>query len=214
MLYVTKVINEIKHNFFSSILQFSFCLLHHHFYVYVFAKGNWPKASQLAKKQNKIIKQNISDGKLSTGIGLAVSRYLLQHSSQPCNLVVAARTRYPLEELKREFPGRVELVVGRFGDAPPSLSACPSSSTSSTSSSSSSSPASSVPFALEAEVVRTAQSKWGRLDGIVINHATLEPVGRVASDANVEGWQEAFNVNLFSAVALVRYNDLHLIKAI
>ena len=54
-------------------------------------------------------------------------------------------------------------------------------------------------------MVRIAQSKWGRLDGLVINHAMLEPVGRVASDARVTAWQEAFNVNLFSAVALVSY---------
>lgn len=83
------------------------------------------------------------------------------------------------------------MVVGSFGDAPPSSRPLESEST--------------TPFALEAEVVRVAETRWGRLDGLVINHATLAPVGRVAaeSDAKVEGWQEAFNVNFFSAVALV-----------
>lgn len=43
---------------------------------------------------------------------------------------------------------------------------------------------------------------FGRLDGIVINHAVIGPIKRLA-DASVEEWSQVYNANLFSALALV-----------
>jgi NAD(P)-dependent dehydrogenase (short-subunit alcohol dehydrogenase family) len=52
------------------------------------------------------------------------------------------------------------------------------------------------------KAVELATSRWGRLDGVVVNHGTLEPVKKVG-DGSVEEWRKAFDVNVFSAVGLV-----------
>ncbi|KAF8759966.1 NAD-P-binding protein [Rhizoctonia solani] len=54
--------------------------------------------------------------------------------------------------------------------------------------------------------VDLAKSKFGRLDGLILNAGTLEPLGRIDSpESSVEGWKSMFDINLFSL--------LHLIKA-
>lgn len=40
---------------------------------------------------------------------------------------------------------------------------------------------------------------------MVINHGVVEPVAKIA-DANLEEWKSGFEVNVLSAVALVRHN--------
>lgn len=45
----------------------------------------------------------------SKGIGVAVARHLLQQSHK---VVLAARSREPLETIKKSHPGQVEYVVG------------------------------------------------------------------------------------------------------
>lgn len=50
--------------------------------------------------------------------------------------------------------------------------------------------------------VGLAIERWGRVDGLVINHGTVSPVARIA-DANVDEWTEGFNINVASAVRLV-----------
>jgi NAD(P)-dependent dehydrogenase (short-subunit alcohol dehydrogenase family) len=52
------------------------------------------------------------------------------------------------------------------------------------------------------KAVELATSRWGRLDGVIVNHGTLEPVKKVA-DGTVEEWRKAFDTNVFSAVGLV-----------
>lgn len=44
----------------------------------------------------------------------------------------------------------------------------------------------------------------GRLDALIVNHGTLNPVKRVA-DSTPKEWRSAFDVNVFSAVGLVSY---------
>lgn len=44
--------------------------------------------------------------------------------------------------------------------------------------------------------------KFGQIDGLVLNHGTLEPVTRI-SDSDVGAWKRGFDVNFFSAVAWV-----------
>lgn len=47
-----------------------------------------------------------------------------------------------------------------------------------------------------------AQSRFGRLDGLVLNHGVLEPASRIA-DSDVQAWRSNFDVNFFSLVAMV-----------
>lgn len=44
---------------------------------------------------------------------------------------------------------------------------------------------------------------FGRLDGLVVNHAILTPIKRIA-DSTVEEWKKVYDANFFSALALVR----------
>lgn len=57
-------------------------------------------------------------------------------------------------------------------------------------------------FSLAKKAVELALDRWGRLDALVVNHGTLDPVKKVA-DGSVEEWRGAFDVNVFSAVGLV-----------
>lgn len=58
-------------------------------------------------------------------------------------------------------------------------------------------------LSLGAKAVELAASRWGRLDALIVNHGTLEPVKKVA-DTEPQEWRETFDVNVFSAVSLVR----------
>lgn len=42
----------------------------------------------------------------------------------------------------------------------------------------------------------------GKIDGIIINHAALEPIKKVA-DSSVDEWKKLYDINLFSPLALV-----------
>jgi len=44
--------------------------------------------------------------------------------------------------------------------------------------------------------------KFGRLDSIVLNAGTLDPVTRI-KNSTVQGWKDCFNVNVFSNIPLV-----------
>jgi len=58
-------------------------------------------------------------------------------------------------------------------------------------------------FSLAKKAVELALDRWGRLDALIVNHGTLDPVKKVA-DSSPEEWRSAFDVNVFSAVGLVR----------
>lgn len=49
----------------------------------------------------------------------------------------------------------------------------------------------------------------GRIDGLVVNHAALEPIKRVA-DSTVDEWKRLYDINLFSPLALVQAAIPHL----
>jgi NADP-dependent 3-hydroxy acid dehydrogenase YdfG len=53
--------------------------------------------------------------------------------------------------------------------------------------------------------VSIANSRWGRIDSVIINHGSLEPVKKVG-ESSVEEWRKAFDVNVFSAVGLVCFS--------
>jgi NAD(P)-dependent dehydrogenase (short-subunit alcohol dehydrogenase family) len=57
-------------------------------------------------------------------------------------------------------------------------------------------------FSLGQKAVDLAVSKWSQIDGLIINHGVLDPVKRIA-DSDAEEWRKAFDVNVFSAIAMV-----------
>ena len=87
-----------------------------------------------------------------------------------------ARSKDALEKIRAEYPDQVKVVAGDLTD-----------------------------FSLGENAVDLATSTWRRLDGLIINHGVLDPVKRV-SDCQVEDWRTSFDINVFSAVALVRIN--------
>jgi NADP-dependent 3-hydroxy acid dehydrogenase YdfG len=56
--------------------------------------------------------------------------------------------------------------------------------------------------AVSQKAVEVANSRWGRIDSVIINHGSLDPVKKVA-ESTVEEWRKAYDVNVFSAVGLV-----------
>ena len=105
------------------------------------------------------------------GIGLAIAHFLLK---RPCNLVVVARSKEPLEQLKRQYPDQVQVLAGDLAD-----------------------------FGLGQKAHDLATSTWKRLDGLIVNHGILDPVKRVGN-TEADEWRHLFDVNLFSAVSMVK----------
>lgn len=56
--------------------------------------------------------------------------------------------------------------------------------------------------ALPKRAVDLANERWGRLDSVIVNHGTLDPVKKVA-ETSAEEWKKGFDINVFSAVGLV-----------
>jgi hypothetical protein len=89
-------------------------------------------------------------------------------------LVLIARTHSALDQLHYQYGSeKVEVLAGDVADP-----------------------------GIAKKAVGLAVERWGRLDGLVVNHGTLDPVKKI-SDGSVEEWRKAFDVNVFSAVGLV-----------
>lgn len=89
-------------------------------------------------------------------------------------ILAIARSQPALEKLQSQYPsGQVEILPGDLSD-----------------------------FSLGAKAAEAVKSKFGRLDGLIVNHGILEPVTKIA-DGNVEEWRKLFDVNFFSAVSMV-----------
>ncbi|KAK6611672.1 oxidoreductase C30D10.05c [Botrytis cinerea] len=104
----------------------------------------------------------------SRGIGLAIAQKLLREKH---NVVLVARTAGPMEELKKQYPEQVEIVVGDLSD-----------------------------FKVGPQAVETTIKRFSKLDSLIVNHGTLSPVKRIA-DSTPEEWRGLFDVNFFSALA-------------
>ena len=89
------------------------------------------------------------------------------------NIVVQARSVAPLQLLQENFPKQVRVVIGDMAN-----------------------------LSLSEKVVDITLKEFGRVDGLVINHGILSPVTKIA-ECDVEAWRKSFDVNFFSAVALV-----------
>lgn len=103
---------------------------------------------------------------------MTISKYLLT-TTPPNNVVVLARSAEPLQALKTQYPDNVEYIAGDLAD-----------------------------HSLGEKAVALAQSRFGRLDGLVLNHGVLGQVSTVAN-ADVEQWKKGFEVNFFSLVSFV-----------
>ncbi|KAI1427173.1 short-chain dehydrogenase [Xylaria sp. FL1777] len=53
------------------------------------------------------------------------------------------------------------------------------------------------------KIVASTLEAFGRIDGLVLNHSSLSPITKIC-DSNAEEWRRAFDINVFSAVALVK----------
>ncbi|KAI0468823.1 short-chain dehydrogenase [Xylaria cf. heliscus] len=52
-------------------------------------------------------------------------------------------------------------------------------------------------------IVASAVKAFGGIDGLVVNHSTLSPITKIF-ESDAEEWRRAFDINVFSAVALVK----------
>ncbi|KLU83121.1 short-chain dehydrogenase [Magnaporthiopsis poae ATCC 64411] len=89
-------------------------------------------------------------------------------------VVLASQTESPLKELKEQHPSQVAYLAA---DLTCSEAA--------------------------SQLAELAVKTFGRIDGLVINHGTLSPLARL-ENANIDEWKKAFDINLFSGVALVK----------
>lgn len=97
---------------------------------------------------------------------------------QSCRIVVVSRSKEPLEKLQIQYKDQVEVLAGDLAD-----------------------------LSLGQKAVDAALSRWGSVDGLIVNHGRLEPVERIA-DANLEEWRAGFDINYFSAVAIVSLESM------
>jgi NADP-dependent 3-hydroxy acid dehydrogenase YdfG len=88
-------------------------------------------------------------------------------------VLLVARRQAPLEELKAAHPDQVDFVAADLTD-----------------------------YSTAPGITQHAVAKFGRLDGLVINHGVLTPLTKLA-DANVDDWARLYQTNLLSGVALV-----------
>ncbi|MCJ1331742.1 hypothetical protein MMC10_008434 [Thelotrema lepadinum] len=94
--------------------------------------------------------------------------------SEGHNVIVTARDASALEDFRKEAPDQIRVVAGDIRDA-----------------------SHATIIAIAAETV------FGQIDGLVINHGTMEPVARIAS-STADEWRNCLDINLFSAITLLK----------
>lgn len=110
----------------------------------------------------------------STGIGLTIAHYLLSQPAQH-KLILTSRTASALNELQTKYgKDRVEIVTGDAAEP-----------------------------RLAQDLVTVANSRFGRLDSLIINHGSLDPVKKIADSTPAE-WRQAYDINVFSAVGMIQ----------
>ncbi|KAF9697002.1 hypothetical protein EKO04_005032 [Ascochyta lentis] len=110
----------------------------------------------------------------SRGIGLTIAHYLLSQPAQH-KLILTSRTASALTTLQNKYgQERVEIVTGDAAD--PSIAT---------------------------DLVSVATARFGRLDALILNHGSLDPVKKIA-DSSPSEWRQAYDINVFSAVGMVQ----------
>ncbi|KAI0019102.1 short-chain dehydrogenase [Xylariomycetidae sp. FL0641] len=87
---------------------------------------------------------------------------------------LVARSENDLQTIKSQHPSLVEFTSADLGD-----------------------------LKTPSKIISSAVKAFGKIDGIVINHGTLSPIGKIA-DADPEEWRRAYNINFFSALGLAK----------
>jgi NADP-dependent 3-hydroxy acid dehydrogenase YdfG len=90
------------------------------------------------------------------------------------NVVATARSGHLLQELLSEYPKQLCVISGNITNNN-----------------------------LAYSITEAATENFGKIDGLVINQGTMEPVERIG-DSKVDDWKQCFDVNFFSAISLVR----------
>ena len=89
------------------------------------------------------------------------------------SVVATARTKGALEEIQKKKADQVEIILGDASD-----------------------------LSVAKNAVELARNVFGQLDGLVVNHSTLNPIANVAN-ADLEEWKKLYETNFFSALAFV-----------
>jgi len=111
--------------------------------------------------------------------GIGVAIATYLLGKESCNIVLVARNGDELQKLQNEYPDRVAYLTGDLADTN-----------------------------LCEKTIDLALTRWGRLDGLIVNHGRLDPVEKIL-DVNIDDWKTTFDVNVFSAVALVESIPWH-----
>lgn len=110
----------------------------------------------------------------SRGVGHAIAKFLI-NAPPKHQIVLASRTEQPLKELQDIAPDRIAFKAGDLAD----------------------------PKCMK-EAVELAVSKFGRLDGMILNHGTLGQVKKIV-DLEEEDWDDCFKTNFFSCAMAAKY---------
>lgn len=110
-----------------------------------------------------------------TGASRGLGRTIAQLLLQAShNVFLVARSETELEKVKGQHPSSADYMVADLED----LSVAP-------------------------KIFAAAVKAFGKIDGIVVNHGILTPLTRIA-DSSAEEWQRTFDINVMSAVALIK----------
>ncbi|KAI0883857.1 NAD(P)-binding protein [Annulohypoxylon maeteangense] len=87
---------------------------------------------------------------------------------------LVARTEKNLQELKTQHATSVDFITADLAD-----------------------------WKVAPKVIESTVKAFGKIDGIVVNHGVLAPITKI-SESSVEEWRHAYDINVFSALALVK----------
>ncbi|TLD22127.1 hypothetical protein PspLS_07937 [Pyricularia sp. CBS 133598] len=117
-----------------------------------------------------------------TGASRGIGLAIAQYLLQASHKVVlVARSEDNILKLKERYPDQVVYCKADLGTKEPSTSV----------------------------ITESAIKTFGQLDGLVLNHGTLEPLGRL-ENAKLDEWMQAYNTNLFSCLSLIKDAIPHL----
>ncbi|KAH7037515.1 short-chain dehydrogenase [Microdochium trichocladiopsis] len=90
------------------------------------------------------------------------------------NVFLVARSDADMKRLKQENPGTVDYLAADLAD-----------------------------FSTASSIIQATVKAFGKVDGIVVNHGVLAPITKI-SESSAEEWRRCYDINVFSAVALMK----------